>query len=65
MKYQMIKCKRKNPCVDCDITDCYHYGMKQADCPKITCDQPDNTDCETNCAFIDDYIKQLRESGGC
>lgn len=45
---------RKNLCVDCDNAECAFMGKKEADCPKWTCDRPNQAayHCDRR-AFID------------
>lgn len=55
-------CKKKIPCVDCDDTECWHHGKKEADCPKYKCDRPEEYRYECDrCGFIDWYIKEKRK----
>lgn len=49
-------CKRKNWCVDCDESSCNRCGDIRADCPKLNCDENNNSDCE-HCDFIQELYK--------
>ena len=61
-------CDRGIPCVDCDDTECSGRGKKESDCPRYRCFSVEEKkkmgeipyDCD-HCAFIDQYIKSLRE----
>ena len=55
------ECNRKNLCVDCDNTACYHAGKLIADCPKYNCDRNGVLfeHCES-CAFLKDFQRKMR-----
>ena len=59
MAVYLGECNLKIPCYDCDNDLCAHHGKKEADCPYHTCPTPE-LDCETQCTFIDEYIRNLR-----
>ena len=56
----MNECTRKNTCYDCDDKKCIFKGKKESDCPKYTCDNVKQNDCE-NCDFINLYIDMERK----
>lgn len=59
---ELRTCNRKNLCVDCDNAECAFRGKKEADCPKWTCDRPNQAayHCD-RCAFIDRFIDTMRK----
>ena len=54
------ECTRNVPCIDCDNARCWFHGKKESDCPKYHCDNTTH-DCENGCAFIDEFIADLRK----
>lgn len=58
--FTLKECKRRNLCINCDNTSCYHAGQLIADCPKYACDRNGVLfeNCET-CAFLKRYQEEL------
>ena len=54
-------CEKEIPCIDCDDSKCWHWGKKEADCPKYRCDRQGDgfLNCD-NCAFVDRIIDSMR-----
>lgn len=60
MDVQIRECHRKNLCIDCDDTRCWHAGELIADCPMYKCNREGDLfeDCES-C----ELLKQIHREG--
>lgn len=63
--FTLKECTRKNLCIDCDNTECYHAGQPIADCPKYYCDRHGILfeRCES-CSFLRKFQAEMRKKYG-